>query len=144
MLLDLPEIEQKGDYDCGGTVYTCVCRYWESRQKRIHCDPLLGFHPHQLEPTLRRTGFKVQSGNMAVDDLKFHSSLYRPVICLIRHGNDGHYVVSAGVSRGKVYYMDPADGKIHSVKSSEFEQIWLDIDKSATVFSKFGLACWIE
>lgn len=144
MLLDLPLIEQKTDFDCGKAAYQCVCRYWEARSKHLTPDKLLGTHPSLLEPTLRRTGFWVQLGSMTVDDLKHHASLYRPVICLIQQSNIGHYVVSAGVWRGKVYFMNPSNGEIEKMSFKDFEKVWIDVDKTGALYSQFGIAAWIE
>lgn len=144
MILDLPLIEQTKDYDCGHAVYSCVCSYWLAKAKKVTADPLIGFHPFQLEPTLRQTGFLVQSGSMDIDDLRHHCNLYRPVICNITSKGGGHYIVVAGVSRGFVKYMDPTPGEIVSMRVDDFKASWLDIDRNANIFRRYGIAVWME
>jgi hypothetical protein len=107
-------------------------------------DPLDGLHPSYLEPALRRAGLKTCSGEMDLGDLRHHTRRGRPVVCLVRLGDTGHYVVVGGVARGRVHLHCPARGplRVPADGPGGFPAAWDDIDRHGQRFSRWGLACW--
>lgn len=96
--------------------------------------------PAYLEPTIRRAGLLTASGSMDVRDLQYHTSRGRPVVCLIRHEDSGHYVVCSGVERGRVWLHDPLSGE-RSVRAGEWLNVWSDRDRG-TEYRQFGISVW--
>lgn len=140
-ILDLPDVRQRADYDCGAAAFACVTRYWEGRGRKIKSHPINGTPIDQMEPALLSAGYCVQGGNMEVSDLRHHTRAGRPVLCLIQSDGCGHWVVVRGVNRGRVYIADPADG-LRSIAAAEWESLWHDTDRRGTVFRRHGLAVW--
>lgn len=139
-ILRLPIVKQKLPHDCGVAVFRCVCRFLKVKPASLEADPLNGLHPFELEPAFRRLGLNVSAGSMDLDDLRHHARKNRPVVCLVRQGESGHWVVSGGVSRGRVSIMEPFDGVIEWVPEAEFTSSWCDYDRQGTVFRNYGIA----
>lgn len=140
-VLSLPPKLQTGDADCGSSAFACVTQYWEGRGRTHKSDVIYGTHPFTLEPKFREAGYFTLAGEMDVATLKALTGNGWPVCCLVREGDDGHWVVVAGVSRGKVYYMDPLKGNT-SEPVQVWEKRWTDCDRRGTVFRRYGLAVW--
>jgi ABC-type bacteriocin/lantibiotic exporter with double-glycine peptidase domain len=138
-MINLNHHQQKTDYDCGSTVLRIVCDYYEIPTKSIKSDAIYGIHPFELEPAFRRLGLKVTSGEMDVEDLKYHTSKGRPVICLVQCEGMGHWVVCYNVSRGFVRLCDPAEDKKTKFAINNFNDIWHDNDRNGTIFRGYGL-----
>lgn len=143
-LIPLNGVAQSTDHDCGRAAFHCVAEYWGVGSRRPpYPHPLTGTHPDHLEPAFRGAGFKVLAGDMDVATLRALTGLGWPVVCLVRAYGTGHWVVVRGVSRGRVCYMDPADGKNRSLPVGEWESNWHDSDKRARTFERYGLAVWL-
>lgn len=140
-LLPLPAVRQTAAHDCGAAVFRCVTRYWEGRGRRVKSDALYGTHPDQLEPAFRAAGYSCLSGELDVPALRAITKIGWPVCCLIQVDGVGHWVVVRGVYRGRVHFMDPADG-FRWLPSPEWERNWTDGDRRGTVFRQYGLAVW--
>jgi ABC-type bacteriocin/lantibiotic exporter with double-glycine peptidase domain len=140
-LIDVPERRQRAEFDCGAAVYACITAYWEGRGRRLKADPLHGTPPDQLEPSFRGAGYNVLSGEMDVATLRALCGQGWPVACLIQSEGVGHWVVVRGVARGKVHFMDPADG-FRSLPESSWQSSWVDTDRRGTVYRGHGLAVW--
>jgi ABC-type bacteriocin/lantibiotic exporter with double-glycine peptidase domain len=141
-MLDIPDVRQGSGHDCGPAVFRAVVAFFGLKAPAPKADPLAGLHPEYLEPLLREAGLQVLSGEMDTDDLKYHTRRGRPVVCLIRHGDTGHYVVASGVSRGRVHYHCPLSGP-SSVPAAEWDARWTDRDRRSR-FRRFGMAVWKE
>jgi len=141
-LLDTPDIRQRLDFSCGVAAFRTVCAYWQVPTQRITADPHDGLHPFELEPALRRAGLWVQAGSMSLDDLRHHHKQGRPVACLIRTDDGGHWVVVRGLTRSRVHYQDPAGGRA-SVSFAGWESRWWDSDRAGTVFRRHGVVAWL-
>ena len=140
-LLELPVVLQRTEHSCGSAVFACVTHYWELKRRRIKADPWNGKHPMELEPDFRKLGYHTFSGTMSLDHLKAVVATGTPVCCLVQSEGCGHWVVVAGVMRGRVYFMDPAHGN-RSLPVTEWESRWHDSDRQGTVFRRHGLAVW--
>jgi predicted double-glycine peptidase len=138
-MLDLPDIRQRDDYDCGSAAVDVVLTFLGVKSKATSLTNAVdGTHPSAIEAALRRVGLHVQSGTMTSADLQHHVKLGRPVVCCVSlHG--GHWVVVRGVSRGRVYFHCPTDGT-RSVRLSEWFDIWRDSTRAAHDFDSWGIA----
>lgn len=141
-VLRLPIVKQKLPHDCGVAVFRSVCRYLKvpTKGNTLDADPMNGLHPFELEPAFRRLGLTVSAGSMDLDDLRHHARKNRPVVALIRFGDSGHWVVSGGVSRGRVSIMEPFDGVVKWVQEAAFIADWQDYDRQGTLFRNYGIA----
>lgn len=140
-LLPTPDTRQRTPHDCGVAAYTCAVGLLLGKSRRIAADPHDGVHPFELEPAFRRAGLNVVSGSMDFCDLSFHSRQGRPVCCLIRTVDGGHWVVVRGVTPTRVHYHDPADGRRWMTRQDWLEA-WWDRDRHGTEFRRHGVAVW--
>ena len=139
-LLDLPDIRQQADYDCGVAASQIVLAYLgHSKRPRLPVTPIDGTDPRTIESAFRQLGIPVFSGQFDVPLLRHCQATGRPVICLIQREGIGHYVVSAGVFRGTVHYQCPTDGPLVA-KAGNFMESWHDADRFGTHFKCFGIA----
>lgn len=111
MILKIPQILQQADSTCGPTCVRAACEYlgvkYPDLSKRLHCTADEGVEPRTIGAWLRGEKiFLVADGSMTVEDLRHFANVGAPVICLL----NGHYVTSAGVSRGRVHFHDPESG----------------------------------
>lgn len=143
MLLQLPELVQENDWSCGRTCFEIATRYLGAKGKKPDADPLHGTDPISLERALRNCGLDVRSGNMDVNELRFHTQAGRPVVCLVTEGEGvhacGHWVVVSGVAYRYVHFVCPTHG---AVKQSvpEFEARWRDDDRMGVRLERWGIA----
>ena len=142
-LLTLPDVRQRHPHDCGAAAYACVVGYLLGKRQRIGADPHDGVHPFELEPALRRAGLATVSGSMTLADLAHHQRRGRPVCCLIRTDDGGHWVVSRGVTATRVHFHDPACG-FRWLSHADWLTAWHDQDRHGTVFRAHGVAAWME
>jgi ABC-type bacteriocin/lantibiotic exporter with double-glycine peptidase domain len=139
-LLKLPDIRQVSDYDCGVAASKVVLAYLGHTQRpKLPVTPIDGTDPRTIESAFRQLGLPVFSGQFDIPLLKHCAATDRPVICLVQQGGVGHYVVSAGVFRGTVFYQCPAEGPL-SAKAASFLDSWHDADRFGTHFRCFGIA----
>jgi len=143
-MIELSDIRQKGNHDCGHAAVRCVVAYFGCRypnlMSRLATTGMDGTDPRSIEGFLRQEGFLVQSGHMTITDLRHHTKLGRPVIVLVSwHG--GHYIVVSGVRRGYVYFQDPAEGP-GRLDLGQFLQAWASFDRFGTIYNNFGIAAW--
>lgn len=139
VLLQLADIRQTSPHDCGPTAFRIVCDYFSiAPPAPASCD-LTGLPPDYLESHLRRAGLRVQFGEMTVEDLRHHTEQNRPVICLVNVGGEGHYVVSRGVSRNRVYVQCPLKGRVDYSRRA-FVSAWRDVSRLGGEYSQFGIA----
>lgn len=142
MVIDLPDYRQPTDASCGQTAAKVVYGYFGRRGVRPQGTPIDGTDPRTLESALRLAGLVVQSGSMDADDLKHHTRKGRPVVCLVTEADGtGHWVVVAGVRRGRVHFHCPLVGpRVEPVAA--FAARWHDSDRVAVRYEQWGIACW--
>lgn len=143
-MLELPDIRQSADYDCGCAAVDTALRFFGVRTCAAVLDlatPIDGTSPAAIEGAFRRAGLAVQSGRMDVGDLKYHVSRGRPVLCPVAlYG--GHWVVVRGASagrRGRVYFHCPACGP-QWLATSQWESNWRDTTRAGHDFDAWGIA----
>lgn len=148
-MLELPDIRQSTDYDCGAAATQSVFEYWGvSKPKKFYLNLLgtngiNGTDPRTLEAQIRQSGFKVLSGDMVSQDLYNQTKLERPVIVLATLHGAGHYIVVSGVYYGYVYYQDSISGPSR-LRRDKFEEVWHDFDRFGQVYKQFGLSVFIK
>lgn len=139
-MLALTEILQKNSHDCGKACATCVLNYHGvPNPAKLVVEPIDGCDPRSLEIFFRKVGFRVLSGEMTLGNLKHFTDLGWPVVAVLK----GHYVVVGGVGRGKVHFMDPAEG-LTSDPVTAFLARWFDGDRLGAEYNQFGIAVWQE
>lgn len=144
--MKLPDIRQQSNHDCGLAACRIVARLFRRRwtpelTARLGTNPMDGTDPRAIESTLRHIGWGVISGEMSIEDLRHHTALERPVICLITRGGIGHYVVVGGIDCGRMHVQCPADGPIITSRT-KFLTAWQDVDRLGATYHQFGLAVW--
>lgn len=146
-MIDLPDIRQAKEHDCGPTAVKVLLRYLRKRPTKAQWagllnDPVDGTDPRAIETWLRGLGLLVLSGSMTLDDLARLTKTFRPVVCLITpsHGV-GHYVTVSGVGSGKVWFQDPTNGPAF-VPIPEWKTQWLEVDRLGADYHQWGIAAW--
>lgn len=148
-MLTLPVVRQSRKYDCGAACAKSVLGYWECRYPRLSAagwpNQIDGTDPRVLEALFRKTGLGVVAGEMTVSVVRHLTGLGWPVVALVRQNGVGHYVVVRGVSRGKVFLMDP-DGGEQTERVAAFVERWRAGDVCRTGFSyqQWGIAAGVE
>ena len=140
MLLDIPDVRQREDFDCGAAALDAVARFYGVRERgpvRL-ANPVQGMSPDTVEAWLRAVGFGVLSGTMRVADLAHLTRTGRPVLCPITGAGGGHWVVVRGVTRTRVHFHCPTNGARwwpHALWVSA----WLDSSRTGQAFARWGI-----
>jgi predicted double-glycine peptidase len=81
---------------------------------------------------------------MTVEDLQHFANSRRPVIALVHwpDGEDSHYLIVRGVSRGTVYFHDPIDGP-SKASVRDFEAAWKASGRVGA-YRRWGIAPWVS
>jgi ABC-type bacteriocin/lantibiotic exporter with double-glycine peptidase domain len=139
-VLKIPDVRQRADFDCGAAAIEAVCRYYgyKSRGADKLANPVQGMEPGTVEAVLRHFGFRIIVGQLLVEDLKHFSRLKMPVVCPIDH-EGGHWVVAAGVSRGRVHFHCPLRGAV-AVPVGEWEAGWKSSTTTGIEYENWGIA----
>lgn len=123
----------------------CALRFLSIRRnltevaQAVGTSGLDGTDPRAVESYLRRMGLTVLAGEMTINDLAHFGRTGRPVLCLVQDDGVGHYVVSAGTRRGRVYFQDPLAGP-RSLSRLGFDLAWWDYDRLGPAYRRYGLA----
>ena len=142
-LIDLPDIRQTDNYDCGAACTRAVCEYFgvanaeteEDFIAQLNTTPEDGTQFPDIIDLCQRRGLAVTTGKMDVDDLRRFFKKGWPVICPVEMYGIGldHYVVVIGVGLGQVFYHDPArvegrerDNGRALMSEEDFLRIWFD------------------
>ena len=139
--LELADLRQ-GDDDaaCGKVALRVVWSHFGTRVRLVPCTPIDGTSPDVIESLLWHSGLPVQAGQMDADDLKYHTSRGRPVICCVTEaGGGGHWVVVGGVYRGRVHLQCPLAGPL-AEPVADFVARWTDQTRRGTQFDHWGIA----
>jgi HK97 family phage portal protein len=143
-LLDLPDIRQTHNYDCGAACTRAVCEFFGAATEeeteedfiaQLNTTPADGTQFPDIIDLCQRRGLAVTTGKMDVDDLRRFFKKGWPVICPVEMYGVGldHYVVVIGVGLGQVFYHDPArvegrerDSGRALMSEEDFLSIWFD------------------
>jgi ABC-type bacteriocin/lantibiotic exporter with double-glycine peptidase domain len=143
MLLAIPDVRQRTEWDCGDAVVRAVLKYFGLRlPDHLLATPEHGTHPAQIQQELLRAGLKTLSGSFRVSQLKVLAADDAPVICAVRHDDGGgHWVVVRGVERGRVYFQCPHMGPRARLEG-DWVTNWYDVGMYSEKFELFGIAAW--
>lgn len=135
-MLELPDIRQRTDWDCGKAVVQCVLGFFETQAdtRLLLTNPMDGTDPRAIEALLRKIGRHVVSGEMTIEDLRYFTKSGRPVIAVV----NGHYVVVAGLTRARVCYQDPLVGPMRC-RIKDFAGWWREADRLGVTYNQFGI-----
>ena len=138
--LQIPDIRQRADYDCGAAALDAVCQFHGLRRRgpSALANAVQGMSPDTVEAVLRSLGLSVLSGAMTLADLRHLTQTGRPVLCPITADAGGHWVVVAGVGYGRVSYHCPTHGPT-KLPVAEWCLRWRDTSRAGMEFRKWGI-----
>jgi len=135
MILPIPDIRQSDEQ---------VCEFYGVLHREGRSIPIDGTSPDTLEAALWSIGFYVISGVMDCDDLRYQTRRGRPVICCVGgQPGRGHWVVVAGVVRGRVHYHCPISG-MRSATIPEYVSYWSDTTRRGVVYHQWGIGAYLS
>lgn len=142
MLLTIPDIRQREDFDCGSAAVDSLCAFYGPRRRTPVklANRIDGMSPDTVSAVLRALGFRVLAGPMVggLADLQHYTRAGLPVLCPITVDAGGHWVVVRGVERGRVYLHDPTHGP-RSVRAQAWLGGWRDTSASGHEFDQWGI-----
>jgi predicted double-glycine peptidase len=151
--LDLPDVRQSHNYDCGAAVAMAVGRYFgvgpaneEAWIGLVGAIPEAGTPAAGIVQAMRDLGLStIAASDMNVEDLADFVNAGHPVICsgqYLQESQDetiGHFVVVVGVAADEVFLQDPLAGRV-SLPADKFVALWHDWDPDGTALIRFGIA----
>lgn len=144
-LLNTPDIRQSGEYDCGRTAARIVLQTLGIPEAdavgmvgRLYTDKHDGTDPAQLAQWARHEGFGVAEGFHDLDTVRHHGNEGRPVILLANLHGGGHWTVSRGIARNKIYLQDPCGGR-ENMPLDEFAACWVDSNRYGARFRQWAV-----
>jgi ATP-binding cassette subfamily B protein len=121
------KVKQRDITDCGAACLASVGEYYKlkipvSRIRQIAGTDQRGTNVLGMVKAAEQLGFAAKGVKGNIDSLP---KIPLPAIAhVIVKDVLQHYVVIYSVSKDKVEYMDPADGKMYQVNTSEFTKMW--------------------
>lgn len=144
MLLPLPKVLQTKPHECARAAVQCILTYHGIVAPVALSTPIDGADPREIEQFCRRLGLRVISGEMCVEDVRHFCNTWRPPICLIQwSGQDSHYTVPRGVSRGRVYYHD-VDSGYDSCREIDWCSAWQAVGRIGETYKNWAIVAWPE
>lgn len=145
-LLNTPELLQEGPYDCGRTACLIVLGFHgitgadaNRAIATLPVCPVDGTDPAQMETWFRSLdGWGCSGGSIGVSTIKHHCDEGRPVILLMQTEHGGHWVVSRGVSQGRIHLQCPNKGRFPMAVKA-FEAAWWDNGRHGAKFRQWGI-----
>lgn len=134
MLLDLADERQSDTFDCGAAAVRTVLKFHHVIASPPPACPIDGTDVRLIEAHLReRCGLQVISGSFDLTDLAHFCDTHRPPIVLLTEKGEScsHYVCVRGISRGRVYYQCPTEGRL-SLRVPDFLAAWRATDGRLT------------
>lgn len=158
-LIDLPDVRQEGDFDCGPACVRSCAEYFGVGGGRSEADYIRelgttqadGTEPEAMVDWFNDIGklICVVGPGMTIDDLAEFTANDRPVVCPIQNptatdsdaaaNKAGHYVCVIGVGMGLVFYQDPLAGR-QMLAAEVFDQRWHDLEADGIVNDHYGIA----
>jgi HK97 family phage portal protein len=146
-VLDVPDVRQEGDADCGAAATMAVCKFFgvgpdteEEYVAALGTTEEEGTEAPRIAAYLEQLGLSVEaSEGLTVEDLGDYVAEGKPVICAIQdyaglqeedRSEGGHYVVVIGVEGDSLTLQDPVAGRV-SVERATFEDHWHDRGQKA-------------
>lgn len=155
-LLDVPDLRQEGDYDCGPAATQAVCQFFGvgPATRAEYADALDttsagGTRPAAILDLLSRTGLATTAKSaLEVADLARFFASGHAVLCPVQAGepvgsSSGHWVIVIGVGLGQVMIHDPAAGR-RMVSEENWLAGWHDQDRDGQIYDRYGIAAGRE
>lgn len=151
-LLDLPDLRQESDYDCGPAAVMAVCHFFGvgPEGRALYAEGLGttkagGTRPAAILDFLGRQGLVTTSAvGLEVEDLLRFFRAGQPVLVPFQAGGEGeattgHWGVVIGVALGQVMLHDPAQGR-RMLAEDDFLARWHDADSTGQGYEQYGIA----
>lgn len=138
MPIDIPDIRQRGEADCGRACVNAYCDFLGVSRPVVSVDLWLGVAPIAVVAALRAAKLNVIHGVLTLEMLKAFLKMGHPVITLIQSEGVGHYVIVTGVTARNVHYHDPASGPA-KCPIDRWPDIWTDTDFLGSPYNRFGI-----
>lgn len=140
--IDLPDLRQSYDYDCGASATQTVCQFYgvgpateDEYVEALGTTPEGGTPPEAIVTFLQGLGLQVEARNdLTIPDL---AGAGVPIICCIQDYEDepadiaeeraGHYVVVSEATDDTVTFQDPSGGRVE-MPTLDFLARWEDTD----------------
>ena len=157
-LLELPDVRQTYNYDCGVKAVQGVLAYYGIDIREDHLADMLGTteegtSPEKIIKVLSDQGFDVEDGEMTISELKRYIDNKYPVIVVLQawaddpknvdweqDWDDGHYVICAGYDGKRLIFEDPSIWQKVFLTEDEFMKRWHDISSAGNKFVHYGIA----
>ena len=124
----IPKIQQRDITDCGAACLASVAAYYRlllpvARIRQYATTDQRGTNMAGMLKAATKLGFQAKAVKGAPDNLP---KIPLPAIAhiVLSEQQLHHYVVIYRVTEQRVRYMDPADGRLHTVTRAAFEQQW--------------------
>ncbi len=123
-------VRQHDITDCGAACLASVAWHYKldipvARIRQLACTDRMGTSMLGMIEAAERLGFRSKAVKGSFDCLP---TLPKPAIVHVVTGNKLlHYKVLYGIGRKAVNVMDPADGKIHTMKHEDFHREWTGV-----------------
>lgn len=142
MLLDLPDLRQQTDYDCGACAVDVIARFHglRARGPAKLANAVQGMAPDTVAAVLRSLGLRVLAGPLVggIADLQHYTRAGLPVLCPITADAGGHWVAVRGVERRRVHYHCPTNGP-RTMGLQTWLDGWRDTSASGHDFDRWGI-----
>lgn len=128
-------VRQGFDVSCGAASLATLLKYYYGKKGISEKEVISGAIKLGDKEKIKKFGFSLlelkryaeskgyRSGGFKISDVKKLAQLKIPAITLIRPRGYAHFVVIKGVSKGQIYYADPAFGN-RSKPMDEFAKEW--------------------
>jgi len=158
-LLDVPQVRQSFDYDCGAKVLEAVLVYYgiSAREDKIFRETgtsKAGTSPKKIQNVAKKNGLECTAKSMTIDELKTFIDKKIPVILALQAWSDkknidwetdwkdGHYVLAIGYDKDKIYFEDPANFVLTYLTYDELEDRWHDKSVNGKKYLQLGIAIY--
>lgn len=158
-ILKFPLIRQTFAYDCGAKALESILVYFgygvrgEAVMKAVETSKKAGTPPENIIRAVKKYGLQSTAKKMTINDLKKYIDKNIPVIIVMQAWSkkktdwksdwkDGHYVVTIGYDKNKIYFADPSSTNIAYLTYSELMERWHDISTSGKKYINYGIAIY--
>jgi len=157
-ILELPDLRQYSDFDCGVSVTQGILAYYgiDSTESELisemKIDPNWGTEPKQIETLMQNRGLEVVSKQMTLEEIKSYIDQRTPVILDIQAWDenpdvdyettkeDGHYVIAIGYDDDGFIFEDPSWTGLAKLTYDELLKRWHDVDANNNELRNWGIA----
>ncbi len=156
VLLDVPDLRQQDDYDCGPAAVQAVCAFLgvgpaerAAYVAGLGTSPAGGTTPAAILAFLARLDTVTTSAaGLEVEDLARFFAEGHPVLCPIQEEQasgtrSGHWVVVIGTGLGQVMIHDPIEGR-RMLSEEDWLARWHDTDVQGNAYLQYGIAVGLE